>query len=106
MIADRRSLRASSPLLAAEFYLDAERSRSGACALVLFETGAVMVSSSDSGDDLSEVLRAVAGDESGDRDLYSHPLSFKGKAVVLASLGARVPSVLRVERDLGRILAA
>jgi hypothetical protein len=97
-------LRSSSPAVAVEFYLEAERTRSGAAALALVEGTVVVAASGRSQADLETLAGSLAaGVAPVDRDLYAHELRPAGQALRLASLDARVKSVRNVERDLERI---
>lgn len=118
MVKDRRTKRAHAPLLALEYFLDAEREKVGASAIGLFlDDEPLVVSAADAfsqralascvGDRASRE-RAMAADRSGgeptDRDLYVLPMA-EGE-LVLASLDARVRSVREMERSITRILSA
>lgn len=104
MARDRRVLRSSSPAVAVEFYLESERTRSGAAALALVEAGVVVAASGRSEADLETLAGSLAaGVAPVDRDMYDHELSAAGQALRLASLDARVKSVRDVERALERI---
>jgi hypothetical protein len=111
MPVDRRARRAVAPLLAAEYFLDAERARAKASVIVLMDGSDVLASSVAAGEDLDAVARAGAAVAAGrvpadDRDLYAHTLRLGGRDLVLATADARVRSVREIERHLGRILSA
>ncbi len=109
MRSDRRRRRAHSPLLAAEYYLDSERERSGAAAVILWE-GSEPLATSVAREADRAMFTAVAreaerdGSEPG-RDVYVHRVTVGGRTLLLASVDARLPSVRRAEAALARILA-
>lgn len=117
MVNDRRTKRAHAPLLALEYFLDAERARVGASAIGLFlDDEPLVMSAADSfsqralttsvGDRESRA-KAMGLERSGDvtdRDLYV--LQMAEGELVLASLDARVRSVREMERSITRILTA
>jgi hypothetical protein len=103
MMSDRRKKRAHAPLLALEYFLDAERARSGAAAVGLFHGGEALATSATDVVARRELAATMAGG-STQRDLYVLPLSVGGRRVTLASLDRRVRSMRSVEHSVGRIL--
>lgn len=104
MATERRVDRPAKPLVAARRYLDAERGRSKAAALLVSNGVDLLATSAACGDDLRGLERAIATGSS-DRDVFVHEMVVSGRSFLLASLGTRVKSVRRVENDLTRILA-
>ncbi|MBL8743608.1 MAG: hypothetical protein JNK04_21005 [Myxococcales bacterium] len=106
---DRRTRRAHAPLLAAEYFLDAQRAKVGASAVMLWDGTEPLCSSKaggPSGVDAEAALRdARAGGYGQGRDVFMHPLKVSGRELVLMSVDARLPSVRRVESSLSRIFA-
>lgn len=108
MVVDRRSRRAHSPLLAAEYLLDAHRKRGGARAVALFDGREMLASSSATRAD-EVTLRMWVGDvsqggEGPARDCYVHRVPVWGRELVLASLDGRMNSVRTLAAGLDRIL--
>jgi hypothetical protein len=103
MISDRRKRRAYSPLVAAEYFLEAEVARTGAAAgIFLIDRGEVIASGVRSGE-AREALAGLLDDPTTSRDVYAHPLTIPGRAFVLSSVDGRVRSVREVERTIERI---
>lgn len=109
MVVDRRNRRAHSPLLAAEYLLDAARRRGGAKAVALFDGREMLASSSATRAD-EVTLRMWVGDvtqggEGPARDCFVHRVPMWGRELVVASLDGRLQSVKSIEKGLHRILA-
>ncbi len=109
MVVDRRSRRAHSPLLAAEYLLDAHRARGNAKAVALFDGREMLAASSASRAD-EVTLRMWVGDVSQGgagpvRDCYVHRVALLGRELLVASLDGRLQSVKAIETGLHRILA-
>lgn len=104
MTSDRRNRRAHAPLLALEYYLDAERERSGATALGLFlDSEPLVVSARESAAGLL-LTELLAEGATCQRDLYVHALPCQDGALTLASLDRRVGSARGVASTVERIL--
>lgn len=107
---DRRSRRAHAPLLAAEYFLDAQREQVGASAVILWDGTEPLCSSKaggSSGLTAEAALRdAKLGGSGYDRDVFMHPVKVSGRDLLLMSIDARLPSLRRVESSLARIFAA
>lgn len=107
MQSDRRRRRAQTPLLAAEYFLDSQRQRINASAVVLFEGSEPLAASVQRESERATVeamMREVSlGESESDRDLFIHRVKLLGREFYLASLDARLPSVRQVERTLARI---
>jgi len=110
MPTDRRSRRAHAPLLAAEYFLDAQRQHAGASAVMLWDGGEPLLTSvaKDAPDTLVEAaMRDVtSGGQGFDRDIFVHKLNVFGRELDLISVDARLSSVRRVESSLSRIFAS
>ncbi|MFO0553152.1 MAG: hypothetical protein U0271_32490 [Polyangiaceae bacterium] len=107
---NRRTRRTEAPLLAAQYFLDAQRSRSsGVRAIVLFDGPDVLVSSADSNRERAYSVAwawdAISGATALERDVFVHPIEILGRPMYLATVDARLASVLETERALTRILS-
>jgi hypothetical protein len=109
MIADRRTRRAHSPLLAAEYLLDTQRRLGGARAVALFDGREMLAGSAESRADevtlRTWAVEVARGGEGPSRDLFVHRVPLWGRELLLASLDGRVSSVKSVTSGLLRILA-
>ncbi|MBK6514849.1 MAG: hypothetical protein IPM79_24625 [Polyangiaceae bacterium] len=104
MTSDRRTRRAHAPLLALEYFLDAERERSGASALGVFlDSEPLVVSAEESASGLL-LTELLADGSTCQRDLYVHALPFGESSMKLASLDRRVGSARSVAATVERIL--
>lgn len=107
---DRRSRRAHAPLLAAEYFLDAQRVEVGASAVMLWDGSEPLCSSKaggPSGFTAEAALRdAKTGGSGFDRDVFMHPVKVSGRELLVMSIDARLASLRRVESSLARIFAA
>jgi hypothetical protein len=107
---DRRSRRAHAPLLAAEYFLDAQREQVGASAVMLWDGVEPLCSSKASGPSGAHAEAALRDAKLGghgfDRDVFMHPVKVSGRELILMSIDARLPSLRRVETSLARIFAA
>ncbi len=106
---DRRNRRAHAPLLAAEYFLDAQREQVGAGAVMLWDGSEALCSSKvggPSGAHAEAALRdAMAGGNRFERDVFMHPVKVSGRDLLVMSIDARLPSLRRVEASLSRIFA-
>jgi len=97
-------------LLAAEYFLDAQRQHAGASAVMLWDGGEPLLTSvaKDAPDTLVEAaMRDVtSGGQGFDRDIFVHKLNVFGRELDLISVDARLSSVRRVESSLSRIFAS
>ncbi len=53
----------------------------------------------------TQALASALRDDDPGHDLYAHVLDVGGRALLFASIGARVRSVREVERSIGRIFS-
>ena len=105
MVVDRRQKRAVAPLVALEYFLDAERARSGASALGLFVSDEALVASAKDAAAHRELVHNAPIADLTDRDLYVLPMRIGAGTMKLVSMDARVASLASVERAVARILA-
>lgn len=99
---DRRTRRAHSPLLAAEYYLDAVRARSNAGGIALL-SGNDLIAKCGAG--ANAIIEAMQGAGSEVIDIFLHAIQVHGQTMLLGTLDRRVGSVRAVEADLNRIFA-
>ncbi|NUP14239.1 MAG: hypothetical protein HOW73_50030 [Polyangiaceae bacterium] len=104
MIGDRRTRRAHAPLLALEYFLDAERARSGASAVGIYLDDEVLATSAVDQRCSRALGDSMSGSDAGVRDVYVLPLRVGEHSLRVASLDRRVRSVRAVERTVRRIL--
>lgn len=101
---DRRTQRSERKLEALAFFLDAERERSGASLLAVFDGERVIAASGEPSArrDLVTLMRR----STSSRDHYVLSMHAGSRALSLACLDRRVRSVRSVERAVARILGA
>ena len=111
---ERRYRRSTSPLTAARYYFESLMGRARAPRAVVLSDGNQPLAGS--GDvELSRLAAYGAScvsdgeqqsfPELEQEDVFAHSLLYKGRKLVLTSLGERVPTVKGVERDVQRILS-